>query len=521
LCRRKRSPRAQINNEQEAGMRLKPASLLLFSFFGVVYLGIASFATAEPINRNAFTLQVASFPDPKSAQEFAARLTLNGVRAICGTVELPGRGVWNRVLVGVFRSFTEARSQGESLVARGLIDDFLVKQIDERADSQSQAPTPRGENAGARQASVSSLHYANVDKPALARFSSSNPFRSEARQFGRGNSAESSTTPELRRTSAETESRPRRVSSTPERLTNSVSPLTHPNPGVGLLLPGSGSRERWQDSWFKTATAGASIPRPEPVRVALDIVAGKKVPDNSARQGGLWLSGDIAEGLARLRWIAGKENADLIVMDRGEKVALDMGLLARLAGVGDGGTTDAMKVVDYVMSNDGLLLLVELIQGVNRYLLHIGSMAPTSGSEVKVSGSINLDNNFDSRINPYRRNQRKLDMERPPPGFEALIAMNPNARWFNLPANRFVPVAHITFHELAEAHAKVQLGLDYLVQEPRAGAHNLAIEREKLLKHQRPLADVVLTAGSNRVLKLGEEMRRFYAETRRPIAGLN
>jgi hypothetical protein len=255
------------------------------------------------------------------------------------------------------------------------------------------------------------------------------------------------------------------------------------------------------------------------VRVALEIVAGKRVSDNASRQGGLWLSGDVTEGLARLRWIAGKENADLIVISNGEKIALDMALLARLAGIGEGGATDIMKVVDYVLSNDGLLLLVELTQGVNRYLLHIGSLARTAGSDVKVSGSINLDNNFDSRINPYRRNQRKLDMERPPPGFDALIAMNPNARWFNLPANRFVPVAHITFHELAEAHAKVQLGLDYLVQEPRAGAHNLAIERERLLKHQRPLADVVLTAGSNRVLKLGEEMRRFYSETRRSIAG--
>jgi hypothetical protein len=265
--------------------------------------------------------------------------------------------------------------------------------------------------------------------------------------------------------------------------------------------------------------ATASIPKPDPIRVALDIVAGKWLPEIPSRQGGLWLSGDTAEALARLRWIVGGANADLIGMNGDGKLVLDLALLARLTRVDKGGATNTMRVVDYVASNDGLLLLVELTQGPNRYLLHLGPTAPTAGSPVRVAGSINLDNNFDSRINPYRRQQRKLEMERPPQAFDALIAMNPQARWFNLPANRFVPVGHITFHELAEAHAKVQLGLDYLVHEPRAGAHNLAIERERLLKLQRPFSDVVVTAGSNRVLKLGEEMRRFYREPRRSIAG--
>ena len=41
----------------------------------------------------------------------------------------------------------------------------------------------------------------------------------------------------------------------------------------------------------------------------------------------------------------------------------------------------------------------------------------------------------------------------------------------------------------------------------------LAIERERRLKSQRPDANIVLTVGSNRVLRTQEEIRLFYAES--------
>jgi hypothetical protein len=129
-----------------------------------------------------------------------------------------------------------------------------------------------------------------------------------------------------------------------------------------------------------------------------------------------------------------------------------------------------------------------------------------------VVGGVNLDNNYDSRINPYRRNGRKLDIECPPKGFDSMVAINPVARWFNLRAHEFVSAGQITFHELAEAHAKVVLNLDYLEQDNRPGAHNLALEREERLKAQRPSANVVLTLGSNRLLKSEEEVRHFYIQ---------
>jgi hypothetical protein len=211
-----------------------------------------------------------------------------------------------------------------------------------------------------------------------------------------------------------------------------------------------------------------------------------------------------------LRWIAGADCAKLISLDRDGRVKLDFRILAEVARAGQFAPIEApLAVTDYIYSNEGLLLLVQLTEGPHRYRLHIGPQAPTRGVAVEVSGSINLDNNFDSRINPRRRLGAKLDRERPPEGFDSLIAINPIARWFNQDTRHLVPVGNITFHELAEAHAKLELGLDYLVGVTRPGAHVVALEREQRLKSQRPLADVVITAGPNRVLRSEEEFRQF------------
>ena len=126
-----------------------------------------------------------------------------------------------------------------------------------------------------------------------------------------------------------------------------------------------------------------------------------------------------------------------------------------------------------------------------------------------VDGSMNLDNKFDSRINPYRRNGDKVANERPPVGFDALVAINPTARWFNLSSNQMVPVGEITFHELAEAVAKVEQGLDYLPVGLFPGAHNMALERERRLKSQRPGSQVTISAGSNILFRSQVELKRL------------
>jgi len=259
------------------------------------------------------------------------------------------------------------------------------------------------------------------------------------------------------------------------------------------------------------------IPRPDPIRLAFRLVTGDARSAGSTpgqQRGGLWLSGDADEGLSRLRWIAGEENAGLIKLDADLRVRFDMKLLAKLVKRGETRVQvqDPLRAVDYISSNEGLLLLVQVIQGRARYLLHIGRQAPTFGKNVEIPGSINLDNNDDSRINRYRKNGRKLDIERPPAGFDALIALNPAARWFNLNSNSWVQAGEIVFHEIAEAYGKLEQGLDYLDLGSRPGAHALALEREQRLKSQRPRAAIVTTTGSNRLLRSDEEIRLFTAE---------
>ena len=77
-------------------------------------------------------------------------------------------------------------------------------------------------------------------------------------------------------------------------------------------------------------------------------------------------------------------------------------------------------------------------------------------------GSTNLDNNFDRRINLYRKDGIKTPKECPPTEFDSIIGINPTAVWFNIKAGQQVPDGMIAFHELAEALAKVEDGLEYL-----------------------------------------------------------
>jgi hypothetical protein len=253
-----------------------------------------------------------------------------------------------------------------------------------------------------------------------------------------------------------------------------------------------------------SAMARRRVPGPDPIARAFKEVLG----GDPNKGGGLYLSGDLEEGLARLRWIAGPD-AELISIDQAGRVHIDEGMLLRSSG-------DVwLKVADRIFSNEGLLLLVQLAHSKHRYLLHIGDQAPTLGGKVKIRGSLNLDRNFDRRINPYRPLSKKLAKELPPEGFDSLVAINPAAQWFNLRARRVVPAGSITFHELAEAHAKVELGLEYLPSGSRPGAHNQAVEREIWLELERPQATIP-TLGANLVFRSEEDARRFLTSSVQP-----
>jgi hypothetical protein len=482
------------------------SALLILLFSSPVALSQSGDSTA------GFTLQVASFPTTVLAEQYIAHLTGAGERPAWGTVELPGRGTWTRIFIGSFKSVEAARRYADDLTDRGVIKAFLVKSAKETeslsrprsVNSKSTLPTQYTTRQVISYASPA-LKKEPLKKglPAKEQSSAASP-HDRARGLTQGPAAQpwgdirGSSRPILTTSLSGdvvvVSPRPRLPK--PEALARSP----HPQP---LLLP---AVEEVEDSM--TPVDAASVTRLDPVRMAFESVTGRV----AAAQGGLWVSGNRAEALERLLWIVGDENARLILIDKQGRVQVDAGMLARAAGIRDlGSLASPQAVTDYIYSNEGLLLLVQLTQGTHRFCLHLGKLAPTQGGGVEVGGSINLDNNYDSRINPYRRNKKKLSNERPPDGFDSLVAINPIARWFNLASQQIVPVGHITFHELAEAYAKLELDMDYLGHGARPGAHDAALKREAILKSQRPSSQVVVTTGSNRVLRTEEEIRQFYA----------
>ena len=223
--------------------------------------------------------------------------------------------------------------------------------------------------------------------------------------------------------------------------------------------------------------------------------------DRSLETGGLWLSGDVTDALERVLWIVGPANAELVRLGGDGEVKLDAGRLVRAARIEGSVCGEAPTLLAaYISDNEGLLLLLQITRSLHRYLLHIGRRAPTGAGDVIVNSCLNLDNKFDSRVNPRRRNGMKLMTEQPPRGLDSVVAINPSTQWLNLMTNRMVPPGIITFHELAEAHARVEFGFDYLGQGSCPGAHDTELEREAKLFSQRPLSDTVITRGDNRIV---------------------
>jgi len=449
----------------------------------LLIFGCTSSALAQSVPAAThFTLQVGSFPDIELANKFVIQLVREGEHPTCATVELQGRGHWTRVFLGLFASAEAARLYGDDLKARGIIVEFLVR----IADLNQAVTRPRRVTASGAGSSPSASPSAD---PSQTQSQRPSDLAIQSR-FD---------------VSDDDSIRLRRKNKTSGVPGACPEPVSRAEGGLPVIAA--------KYTNFAPAVDTARIPRPDPVLLAFSLVVEVSANHPSWERGGLWLTGDTAEGLSRLRWIAGEENAGLITLDDAGRVQLDRRMLAKAAGLVAFRAEDPLQVADYIVSNEGLLLLVQLAEGSYRYLLHIGKEVRTRGRNVEVSGGINLDNNFDTRINPYRKHGKKLDEERPPEGFAALVGLNPVAQWFNLSTRGWVQVGEITLHELAEAHAKVALGLDYLEQGSTAGAHSLALERERRLKAQRPDEYIVLTAGSNRVLRTPQEIRLFYAES--------
>ena len=434
--------------------------LLMFS------LSICSHSAAQQ-PATPCTLQVGAFLDRESAEQFASRLQEVGEAVFIAEVELAERGTWVRVFVGAFQTLTQARSYGHKLVARKLIQDFLVK------------PHQALRKATAWPANQKTGHGRGGSEPQVV--------DAQARDLTEVASTAPMTQPQ------------------PVLLTRATSPTLLPlsKPVDMSTLPQYLSSHLTGNHPFLLAVRLLGIGQ------GFDHHPVRKHP-------GLWLSGNTLEGMVRLRWILGAYS-QLISLDPTGKIVLDVVALMQQAG-GEAGSTDApFRLACYIAANEGLLLIVQLTQAGRRYGLHIGNQAPTLNGTVTVNGAINLDPNYDSRINPYRRAGIKLDKERPPEGFDSLVAINPIACWFNLQTKKFVPAGQITFHELAEAQAKLAYGLQYLPQKQSPGAHNVAMERESRLQIQRPQFGVVTTAGMNRVLTSESEIKLFHADSKQSL----
>lgn len=413
-----------------------------------------------------YTLQVASFPDAAQAGQFAERLSSAGETVGVGTFELADRGNWTRVYVGSFKTVGEARNYGDGLIRRKLIAEYLVKTSTELQSLGRPLTVNSAQKARATRP-PSRTAYAVTPQPAV-------------------------------------HVRSNRAPNAYAGMSQQLAGLFIPSYETAVTLPVA------SDIPLHTAPTAEveTVPGPDPVYLAFNLIS-----EGRGGRGGLWVSGDREEALARLHYIVG-DKPELITLSDNGAVRVNRRLLAEEAGADDAPPDEApLRIAEYITANEGLLLLVQMTQGTHRYLLHIAGRAPVLSGDIDVVGGVNLDNNYDSRINPYRRNGRKLDVERPPKGFDALIAINPSARWFNLRANEFVPAGQITFHELAEAHAKVELNLDYLEDANRMGAHGVALVREQRLQSQRPAANLVLTLGSNRLFRSEEEVRNFTAQT--------
>lgn len=435
-----------------------------------------------------YTLQVGAFPNTDLADKFVVRLVQAGEHPACATIELQGRGYWTRVFVGLFSTSAAARRYGENLIARGIASEFLVR----RADLDQGVTRPRRVTEGdPGKAGVTAKSFIPFVPKGTSPRTANDLYTLRRLADGVASLAGNAGNVPIKAASFE---------ALRDKQASTGRPLTDFRAAALELAP-------YVDTGL--------IPRPDPVTLALRLVVGELRSRPSALEGGggLWLTGDTADGLDRLRWIVGRENAELVKLDDDGRVQLDRRLLAKAAGLDRSRVEDPLQVAAYISSNEGLLLLVQIAEGRYRYRLHLGRQVPTRGKGVEITGSINLDRNFDSRINRYRKDGRKLDSEQPPQGFDSVVGLNPVARWFNLSTNGWVQPGEILFHELAEAYAKLELGLDYLEHGSEPGAHALALDRERRLKSQRPGTHIVLTAGSNRVLRTQEEIRLFYAES--------
>jgi hypothetical protein len=158
--------------------------------------------------------------------------------------------------------------------------------------------------------------------------------------------------------------------------------------------------------------------------------------------------------------------------------------------------------------NEAALLLAQIAGSRKVYNLTLGDRYLSAAGPESLAGEaiVNNSNTFDPPRFPYE----KPASVRPPAGVDSLVAINPSVARYVDSEGRPVPLSMLIFHELAEAYAKVNLNRPYIdfeigsimngsiVETPvdfQQGAHNDAVQREFVLRKQRPALESTGRAG--------------------------
>jgi RHS repeat-associated protein len=183
----------------------------------------------------------------------------------------------------------------------------------------------------------------------------------------------------------------------------------------------------------------------------------------------LTISGDIDEIKKQLAEMLGTEDA-------AKRISFDEKT---------GSITVNLTGID-LSKNEGAALLNDAINSKNVYDIFVGASVETLGGQLSLTPSgkrtqtmANLDNNPDET--QYRTG--KTNKDKPRKGVDDQIAINyeyRNKHSVSTTNLKLAPNWTTTFHELAEAYAKVESGKKY------AEAHQEAIDRETRLRNQRP-----------------------------------
>ena len=201
----------------------------------------------------------------------------------------------------------------------------------------------------------------------------------------------------------------------------------------------------------------------------------------------LQLSGDVNEAQAQLCDIIGGDCSRVSYNDKTNTITVD------LTGID-------------LSQNEGASLINNLVSSSNVYNLALGDTVQTAGGLLSLSGDnsiANLDRNSDDR---YSKGKTAKDL--PAKGIDDQVGINPKDAVFRDSQGRLVPLSSLIFHELAEAYAKVDGGKAYgdfqtlgvvdgaiAIGLPQQGAHNEAVQRELMLRSQRPYMNFSGRAG--------------------------